>query len=107
MSLTVASRASPALAALSMKPRLTSLRSDCPRARRVKPITLVSGVRSSWLILARKSLLTAAAASAAARAARRSASMALRLVMSRRALVKATGSPAPLRITEGLPSTQT
>ena len=57
-----------------------------PRERRstsAKPMMAVSGVRSSWVMLARKSDLAAEAVSASSRALARSISSFLRSVMSR------------------------
>ena len=63
------SSSDPALTALVRKPFARRDRPRSPRASRVKPMTLVRGVRSSWLILARNSALARAAASLSMRAA--------------------------------------
>ena len=68
---------------------------------------LVSGVRSSWLMLARNSDLALAAASAASRAAISSSSNARRSVTSRSCETSSIGRLFSSRISEGLPSTQT
>jgi hypothetical protein len=59
---------------------------SCSRINSLKPMMALSGVRSSWLILARKADLALLAASARSCAASISSSCALRVEMSRETL---------------------
>ncbi|OHB38045.1 MAG: hypothetical protein A2882_15435 [Phenylobacterium sp. RIFCSPHIGHO2_01_FULL_70_10] len=69
-------------------------------SRDEKPRMLVSGVRSSWLILARKTVLASAAAC-------RRASSSRRAVTSRKTLTISTASPLMSRTMVEAPSSQT
>ena len=70
------------------------------------PMTPFIGVRISWLMLARKSLLARVAAIAASRARRSSASNRLRSVMSSIWTTKWSGSPASSLTSDTLRMTQ-
>ena len=75
---------------------------------RVRPSTALSGVRTSWLMLARKSLLAWLLASACARACSISACRLRRAVMSRLNPVTSVGMPFASRwVTTPTLSTQT
>ena len=65
-----------------------------PRSRPAKPMMALSGVRSSWVMLARKSDLAAAAASASSRASISLASSSLRVWASRATLTMCGGAPS-------------
>ncbi len=76
--------------------RLAASWSLSPASRSAKPRMAVMGVRISWLMLARNSLLAALAASAAAWAAMSRASASFCLVMSNRIeMYRSTEPPAP------------
>ncbi len=79
----------------------------------VKPTIADSGVRSSWLMVDRKSdfarlaVSAAACASSASRRALRSACAALRAVRSRMFVLMCRGTPCRLRTTDAVMTTET
>ena len=84
------------LPALRMRAQVSPVRRPAFSRRpiRASPMTPLSGVRISWLMLARKALLAMAAASAACLASRNSCSTRFRSVMSCMKPISLWGEPA-------------
>ena len=108
MSFTVVSRLPLAAITRLTYRRLSGVRSRALASRAPKPRMLVSGVRSSWVMLAMNSDFTFTARSASTVASRRLSSRARRAVMSRITSQKPTSSPvAGSRMGASWASTQT